>query len=537
MDHHSVELQLRLPETIKRMDAFTAQLIIRSCCGQPLEGLTLRLTLPQTLALRSGETVRTLDPLMPGTAAGLPLELLALAGGRRMLSVSLECADFRHMWQFPVDISGRGVYSGDNHTHSTYSDGSASPEENAAGAYRNWNNSWIIFSEHNNDAQKALLPEIAAQYNGNFLPLSATEITTGYIYHNPPTPSGEKRGHALAYAYPGLPRLVIDGPDGAFTWQSSIDHVMQSGGMFFIAHPYDQTYPFETPERWRDYTGIVVWNGSAHALAEANQRSFALWDRRNMLGGRHYSGIAGTDGHSARRVGSLFTRAELEALTPAEVRSALENCRCCGSNGPDLHLRINGASLGQTVRLAGPGMVRIEYEAFSPYADLTLLRILSCPVTGKDEDPVPHRRTVFSLSLDGGWVHGAVCVPVDTPTFFRMEVTSRRSFRSGTPICPEADTGFAFTNPIWVELDGTEPEAFTPELFYGGEPLDITPERYRVRSISVGGSFDPALLTVKNAAFSVCFTPVSGETLEGLLELTVSVGTRSVRETLLVRHK
>ena len=182
-------------------------------------------------------------------------------------------------------------------------------------------------------------------------------------------------------------------------------------------------------------------------------------------------------------------------------------------------------------------MVRIEYEAFSPYADLTLLRILSCPVTGKDEDPVPHRRTVFSLSLDGGWVHGAVCVPVDTPTFFRMEVTSRRSFRSGTPICPEAHTGFAFTNPIWVELDGTEPEAFTPELFYGGEPLDITPERYRVRSISVGGSFDPALLTVKNAAFSVCFTPVSGETLEGLLELTVSVGTRSVRETLLVRHK
>lgn len=525
MKQQTLSVQFVMPAMLSVGQWTTAQILIENLLDRPLEPLHLKVILPQTLVLlRDDDARQTIEHLAPGECRRILVELLVFAGGRRNVEIRIG----QEQWKFPVDTAGRGVYSGDNHTHTTYSDSGSTPQENAAGAY-GWNNSWLWLEDHNNDEQKEALPGVASQYGGAFLPLAGTEITTGYVFH-PTTPSGEKHGHALTYNYPGVPRLEIAFYGGAFSWQDSITQVTSAGGLFFLAHPYDPNYPFETPERWRNYTGIEVWNGSFHALDCFNRRAFDLWDRSNIRGERHYAAICGTDAHSGRRSGSLFTRADLKELSQSEVLDAMAHCRCCGGNGPDCTLRVNGATLGQTVALNGQGSVTVDYEAFTPYDDLVSVKIFCCPVTGVDQEAETVRKVVLEKTLSGGWAHGSICVPVEKPCFFRMEVTSGRSDRQGSPICEGKDPGFAFTNPIWVTLDGTEKPLSRPVLSYDGVPLAITQERYGVRSVTVQEGFDPGRISP-----SAEFIPVPGDRLHGILDVSLPVGQRMVLEHLLVR--
>lgn len=529
-----VAVSVRIPENVSRGENFQLEITLENTFGTPLNGMSLRLEPPETMEL-SVEDV-TLD-LHAGEKKTLRVEALALAGGRRDLCLQLTHANFEARLLFPLDLSGAGYYGGDNHTHSVYSDGVDTVEENADSVYENRNMSWIWASEHNNNAQAAEAARVTGRYAGRFLALSATELTTGYT-HNPTTPSGEKRGHALIYGLDAVPNLVIDQRGGVHDWQASIDEITEQNGLFWLAHPFDATYPFEDAATWSGYTGVEVWNGSVHASHPSSRQAFQFWDRVNLRGERHYYGTAGTDGHTSEKVGGLGVRGRLEELTGDEVLRLLKEGAFYGTNGPDLRFSVNGAPMGGTVTLSQPGRVNLDFQAYTQDGTLTGIRLLGYRVTGDETDYETARTVLLDLDLTGEdtqFYQGAVQAEVPCDMFFRMEVKSTTA--SGTTGAgPETGTGFAFSNPVWVELTDTDTSRRIERIFYNGTELTPKPERFGVTVLEIDGAFYPEKLSFQAGGAQTSNKVISQSSgLEQLVDVTVTAGGGSAVTSYLVR--
>lgn len=532
-----VEIRADFPEQIRRGDVFEFTVTVTNTYGAALDGLKAGFGVPATMELLSWE--KNVFSLKDGESTTLRVKALALSGGRRALELQIrQGGTLCTAEKYDVDISGAGYYSGDPHSHSVYSDGTDTLEENAAAAYGTKQASWVWATEHNNAAQSADTQAITQSYGGSFLHLSGTELTTGYT-HNPSTPSGQARGHALVYGYDGVPRLIIDQKGGEYDWQACIDELTGKGALMYLAHPFDSSYPFENAYAWSGYTGVEVWNGSVHASHENSRKAFRLWDQKNMEGTQRYYGTAGTDAHSSEKVAGLGLCGYLEELSSDELMHMLRSGGFYGSNGPELRISVGGTAMGSQLTLAQTSEVQIDFEAYTQTGTLTSIRILGFPITGSIEDYDEAAAVLLELDLSGeetAYYSGSVTAEVTQDCFYRMEVKSTDPMPgSATGAGPEAGTGFAFSNPVCVTLGESDTRCDIRAIRYHGAAVKLVQERFGVRSLTLEEEFDPQalLFDAGEADVEVAYQQITDSLY--LADITVTAGENKNVQTYLIR--
>jgi hypothetical protein len=529
-----IDIDVIFPSSINRGETFEFTVVLRNEFNVMLEGVSIEIISPAAVKLLSNSSI-VIGILDVGEEKSFPVKALAVYGGREIVRVELASTDLTIAKDFALDISGLGWYGGDNHSHSNNSDGVNTVEESAESAYKKWNLSWLVHSDHNTNVQAAEAEAVTAKMKGKFISISATEITTGYPY-KPTTPSGDPRGHGLVYGYKDIPTLVITEKDGSFNWQDSIDQVVNAGALFYIAHPFSKAYSFEDVYSWRNYTGVEVWNGVAQASHDINKKAFEFWDKINIRGEKKYYGIAGTDGHSIRKIGDLHTKGMLDMLTVDNIFHLLKTGQFYGTNGPDLRFSINGVGMGNTLTIKQAGNITIKLEAFSKDGNLINIKVLGYPITGNIDD-YNLGEVVFEKDLAGmntDFFSTSVSINISQNMFFRLEVKSENCTPGPVRPGPETGTGFAYSNPVWVEIGSEDTSLDIRNISYGGVGAATEADGFGRKILKVSTrSFDVnALIVDSGGTVTKSFTEVSHEESDviGLLDINVSAS-ESVKTT------
>ncbi|SFT04841.1 CehA/McbA family metallohydrolase [Paenibacillus sp. BC26] len=398
-------------------DTFKATLTVTNESEQSVSGLAVNLKLPANLT--TTDVLAQPIPDIPAHGAqSVSWNLSASSGGHGNLEVDIDKDGAAYTVKTEqVFVNGPGWYAGDNHTHSRYSDGSGSINDNATVA-RNKGLDFLTATDHNSIKQK---DDVLKENRPDFVELLGEEVTTG-------------TGHSLAYDISSL----INWAQPA---QSYIDETRANNdgqGMHFIAHPY---YPGLEWEDWsvKNYNGIEVWNGFYPPKHTVNAQAFAKWDELNKQG-RHIIGLANSDAHNPGKVGDPHIKAYMDKLSKEDVYKAIRSGMLYGTNGDiDLAITVNGKPIGSdvTVDPAG-GEATITLSGSAP-GGLTTARLI------KNGTVVQEFKSLTGTSWTQTVQDNAV--PGD---FYRMEL--------------EGTGGkFAFSNPIWVTDGVNVPQSMSFE--------------------------------------------------------------------------
>jgi len=294
---------------------------------------------------------------------------------------------------------GPGWYFGDTHMHTTHSDGSASVADMVASATSKGLD-FIIITDHNTIAQKEDVEKIDVP---GFLCLFGEEVSS-------------QVGHCNAYF---IDRVIDWKTDSN---QQLIDWVHEDGGLIFANHPH---YPKLEWQDWNveDLDGVEVWNGFYSPRHEVNAKSFDDWDRE-LNEGHRLVGLANSDAHNPGKVGNPRMGFYLDALSPDQVREAMENGRIYGTNGPRVRFTVGFHGLGSIVRAKReePVNILVETESENPVRKIILIRNGETVATREDQSDMIEP------------------VTASEDCWYRVEVE-------------DSDSGFAFTNPIWIDVE------------------------------------------------------------------------------------
>jgi hypothetical protein len=246
------------------------------------------------------------DPLVPRRPRKIRIRRVVLA----LLAVALGAIYVPALFWHPLALEGEAPQdgwtrvSGAIHMHTTYSDGSGSPEELVAAA-RRLGLQFVVITDHNNFGAKAF-----EGYHDGVLALVGCELST-------------RSGHLLGLG-PTQPtfRFSGDARDG-------VDDVLHLGGFPVAAHPFrsgesDWT-AWDTPGPWgfellngKSQTGGVgLWSRllaavrypvsaeyAALSVAHGSDETLARWDE--LLAQRDVVGTVGTDAHGRLRLGKRW---------------------------------------------------------------------------------------------------------------------------------------------------------------------------------------------------------------------------------------
>lgn len=520
------EVTLQMPEVLTPMVPFPVDVEIHNLTEEDQHNLTVVLQAPYFIEWQDNPVIG-LPLLEANETAELSLQAVALEGGRAAVQVMASTDIFRVSGSRSFNVTGSGYYSGDSHSHTQHSDGVHSVWDNSASVYDHRYLSWIWSTDHNTSNQADDAGDVTDHYDGTFLSLSGTEITTSF-------------GHALALGYEGLPRFDISDSPSGYTWQNSIDDVTNEAAAFYMAHPFDQTYTFLTPYLWRGFTGIEVWNGTWHGLDQGvNEQGFRFWDEINIRGEAKYFGIANSDAHTKEKAGDPYSRGWLPDLAEEPVLDMLKTGGFFGSNGPELRFDIAGVGMGETLTAAAPGLYPVTLAAYDPHSMLTHIRLIRYPVTGDTAD-YEEREIVFEEDLTSSSVHSfqqMLWLPLADKEFYRLEVQSERAQPGSSGTGPLAGSGFAFSNPIWVEVNanGDSNAAAVEQLEYGngsigqvipsfGIPLlEINDQQFDLNELTVQVSDGASVTDIQWTAL------FPGDPAKGLLQITVTADNGSER--------
>lgn len=315
-----------------------------------------------------------------------------------------------------------GWYYGDTHTHSTHSDGKNSVKEMVQAA-KDKGLDFIIFTDHNTIKQR---DDCKLENTDDFMCLFGEEVTRS-----------DGNGHGNAHFINKLIQWFWGGN------QDNIDRAIVQGGLFFINHPFLTAHPW-TDWDVHSFTGIEVWNGIS-ITADFNQKALARWDEYLNKGWKIY-GMAGSDAHNTAAVGEPRICAYLEEFTPEALYKAMASGRFYGTSGPDIRFEINGEIMGSTVTVKPNEEIKIyvktwlEWVYFVNKADLANIEVfldslqVSLIYCGEkvevwDVTSDPAEMEFTRIADKSGW--------------YRVEVKDRVN-----------STIFAFSNPIWIEVEG-----------------------------------------------------------------------------------
>jgi hypothetical protein len=126
-----------------------------------------------------------------------------------------------------------------------------------------------------------------------------------------------------------------------------------------------------------------------------------------------------------------------EPLTVASWLDGLKAGRNQATNGPLLTLRVNDREIGDTIKLAEPGKVKIEATAAGrlDFQELQLVHNGKVIRTQKPKDKAPFRAKLFAD------------VRIEEPGWFAVRIASTTMNELGYQL-------FAHTSPVYVELAG-----------------------------------------------------------------------------------
>ncbi len=517
------EMQVTLPSVLAAEEPFEITVSVKNVTDQPIQDVQLEIRAPYFVhLLESGKGA--ISELAPGEQKEWKVQAAALEGGRSDIQATASKEGmFQLISRQSFDAFGAGYYGGDNHTHTKHSDGVNTIAENSASVYGKRLLSWAWSQEHNKFSHKADADQVTASYDGRFLSLAGTEVTTSM-------------GHALVYGNDQAPRFDIDGQ--RYTWQDSINEVTNQGSLFYFAHPFEQTYALKTPYEWRGFTGVEVWNGTWHALDRGvNERAFKFWDEINIRGDRKYYGITNTDAHTRDKAGDTYSKGRMEGLTEENVLELLRTGSYFGTNGPEIRFSLDGIDMGGTLRINESGKAVMNIEAMDPNSSLTRVQVIKYPVTGDMAD-YDKREIVFEEDLTGQGKNlylKSLEIPVKDREFYRLEVFSEKSNENSSGIGPLTGTGFAYSNPIWIEA-GTPNSVLVESLAYDGEEMFEGQPRFGIGTLGIiGDAFQVEnlqIVTRENAQVSdLSFKElVSGTAKQGILKFTVTAEDGTARD-------
>lgn len=206
------------------------------------------------------------------------------------------------------------IYSGAIHMHSNFSDGTGKPDE-IAGYADELGLDYIILTDHNTaEAKKAGYEKFYGD----------TMLIVGYEINDI-----NNENHYLVFGtdlIPGKFRDIGDGDTGCELSASEyIKIIKESGGIGFIAHPYEKRnhFPQHPPFPWttwesKDFDGIEIWNHMSEwveglndknkiqrflhplkTLVAPDSEAVAMWDKINLE--RKVSAIGSVDAHAHKQ--------------------------------------------------------------------------------------------------------------------------------------------------------------------------------------------------------------------------------------------
>ncbi len=354
------------------------------------------------------------------------LYYVATAGGKSNFIFNYqEQNQYLFQENYQVFVNAPGWFRGDNHTHSTFSDGTNSIEENVRYA-RDLGLSFITATDHNTITHFSEVNRLSNLYKDMVI-MGGDEITTS-------------RGHCLAYNI----NTVVPWNLTQYTEQKIIDSVNKQtnslGRAFaYIAHPNDPNY------NWRNLNltnlrGLEVWNSynlDFNFKDKESLKTFAQWDSLNILG-RKLFGIANSDAHSSINVGANFIVAKLDTFSRQEVIKVLrDKGTFYGSNGPELDFTIDGVEMG--------GTVYMPYDAGSLFCKIS--------ANSNSEDLIREVRLIRNGQIIESWNPNSKTFLTKqtlqglTDDFYRIEI--------------DCGNGFAFSNPIWISQNVLAPNSST----------------------------------------------------------------------------
>jgi len=426
-------------------DIVTVAVNIANSSDMDLEDLNIDVAVPYQLA-GVGESRQSFPVLAAGESISAEFTYRAIEGGRGKINYLITSGQIRMKYSSAISISGAGWYGGDNHSHTTYSDGSGSVKDNTDAAYAQ-GLSWLYSTDHNSVGPRFDSQTITNNSRGDFFSITGNEITSSI-------------GHGLGYQLPvdtgGVYNTSLNRmPSAGRTWQTVIDEVNRDGGFFYVAHPNYPGLEFPDVYNIRNYAGLEVWNGFYHAIDPAQNvstQAFIYWDEINSRGEAKYFGIANSDGHNPGKQADPYSIGYMDSLSISNIDDILRNGKFFGTNGPQLRFDIDGVSNGETLKIEGSSRTaNVTIAAFDELYPLTTVTLYKLRVTGA---AINTREIVKSWDLRGqnlnAWTE-TLELTVANGEFYRVEIASTTGTTGNGGTGAGSGTGFAFSNPIWIE--------------------------------------------------------------------------------------
>ena len=220
-------------------------------------------------------------------------------------------------------------YKANLHTHTTTSDGRASPEETAE-LYRQAGYDVLAITDHHKTN------DVSGLSRKGFL------VVSGMEYH-PACPNNPNCHHLVAIGVPHGFAFNEPYPKDA---NACIRAVRAAGGESILAHPLWCGHRYDQYSYLQGYIALEVYNNTCDKIG----RSASDGDYSYLLDeGRYLPAVAVDDTHSPIDRFGGWTWLKLRALTPEAVLDALRQGLCYASTGPRIgQFRVRGGNVEVT---------------------------------------------------------------------------------------------------------------------------------------------------------------------------------------------
>jgi hypothetical protein len=316
-----------------------------------------------------------------------------------------------------ASVNAQQVYFGNLHSHTSYSDGSGTPQEAYKYARDEARIDFMAITEHNHKSAQSQLVDNPALYNGlnsNSLMSNARKFTQDgrFIALYGQEFSSISAGNHVNVLDVDKVINPADVPNGRFdllfnNWLRSNLDSESKPAIVLLNHPSISSCPNEVEYGIDDYNSVVEWrtaiekhaclinvmNGPSHKEGQAHGKPSESEFKRYLDLGLHVAPTADQDNHlknwglaSSTRTGLITT-----SLTKANVLKALRDRNVYATEDDNLRIigKVNGELMG---KIFGSGIVPATGTALT----------VSIDINDDDEPLALYKVEVFADNIGGG---------------------------------------------------------------------------------------------------------------------------------------